>query len=105
MTLRSVDDCVNTTANVLTSMPSGWSVPVKVSVCSTGVGAVGVLLQLVISPSRIAPSAIGESRAAARLCMETCPFSAGRWHAKRPSLARPGNFPRDFAAVLGKASC
>ena len=49
MTLRSVVDCVKTTANVLKSMPSGWSVPVNVSVCSTGVGAVGLLLQLVTS--------------------------------------------------------
>lgn len=96
MTLRSVDDCEYTTANVLMSAPSGWSVPVNASVWRTGVGAAGLLLQLVTRASRIAPGAINqpplkprrsptgvvgakadESRAEARLCIENGPFKCG----------------------------
>src|SRR5262245_55841098 len=69
--------------NVLKSRPSGWSVPVKFSVCCTGVGATGVELPHADAIVRtIAPCALTQGRLVGRHRMELS-VSARRWHAGR----------------------
>ena len=69
VTLRSLVPCAYAMVNVLKSTPSGWSVPVKVSVVVTGVGAVALPPQAAAVKSTIAHSAIDESRLAVRVGM------------------------------------
>jgi hypothetical protein len=69
VTLRSVVPCAYAMVNVLKSKPSGWRVPVRISVLATGVGVVGLPPQPAPAKNTVAHSAIGRTRLAVRVGM------------------------------------